>query len=59
MRMFQKLQAVTFAFLLRCGKIEEISSTSKQNDYFKGTLESPTTICAFTMQLPWLYNECN
>jgi len=33
MRIFQKLQAVTFAFLLRCGQSEEISS--KENSYFK------------------------
>jgi len=33
MRIFQKLQAVTFAFLLQCGQSEEISS--KENSYFK------------------------
>ena len=33
MRIVQKLQDVTFAFLLRCGDSEEISS--KKNDFFK------------------------
>jgi len=32
-----------------------VSRRSKTITFF----ESPTTICLFTMQLPWLYDECN